>query len=129
VSRLVRVRVSCLREKRDSFGAFLTASGDGANWDSGLYMGDVYVDEPGLSAAGVGGKGKSSMDEPNESSARLMIPACAAIQRALECHLCDCQYTVDLTRTTGHKPLAESTASFSPTEAETARSSRAPSKA
>jgi hypothetical protein len=80
VSRLVRVRVSCLREKRDSFGAFLTASGDGANWDSGLYMGDVYVDEPGLSAAGVGGKGKSSMDEPNESSARLMIPACAAFK-------------------------------------------------
>src|SRR5690242_21861698 len=63
VSLFVSVRASCLMEKRESSGAFLAASGDGAKCDSGLYMGDVYAEEPGLIAAGVGGKGRSSIDE------------------------------------------------------------------
>lgn len=127
MSRFARVRVSCLREKRDSFVGFLNANGDGARWDSGLYIGEVYVDEPGLTAAGVGGKGRSSMDEPKESSARRTMPACAALRspyRGRFGAICLFVSTRSSDSDHGHKPLEGSTANLSPTEVGTAHSNR-----
>ena len=40
----------------------------------------MYVEELGLIAAGVGGRGKSRMEEPKKSSARRTMPACAAFK-------------------------------------------------
>jgi hypothetical protein len=47
-------------EKRESFVGFLTTKGDGALNDCGLYIGEVYDEELGLTAAGVGGSGRST---------------------------------------------------------------------
>jgi hypothetical protein len=54
------------------------ANGEGALTDSGLYGGDVYDEELGLTAAGDGASGSSMCGCSGESSGRLMIPACAA---------------------------------------------------
>jgi hypothetical protein len=77
-SLCVKLRVRPFIEKRDSRAGVFINRGEGISADSGLYMGDVYDEEFGLRAAGVGGAGSSAFDWLGESSGRLKIPACAA---------------------------------------------------
>jgi hypothetical protein len=67
-----------LSEKRESFTVFFMTRGEGTLSDSGLYIGEVYEEEFGLTAAGVGSCGRSTLELLRESSGRLRIPACAA---------------------------------------------------
>ena len=61
-SLLVRLRVNSFSEKRDSRAGALAGNAGCALSDSGLYIGDVYEDEFGLTAAGVGASGRSALD-------------------------------------------------------------------
>jgi hypothetical protein len=67
----VNERVSCANENRESFpGSFAKASGDTAQLDSKLNVGEEYSEEPGVNAAGVGGSGRLRYDG-EASAARL----------------------------------------------------------